>query len=62
VTGHVEDRYLKKALDSGMNQVTCKPLNIEIIKDLLEQLFYFEEYQDYNNVADEDPIEFPKEW
>lgn len=35
VTGHTEQNYVKKAINSGMNQVLSKPLNSDILKKLM---------------------------
>jgi CheY-like chemotaxis protein len=31
VTGHCEKQYIKKALDSGMNQVLSKPIKGKVL-------------------------------
>ena len=35
VTGHSEKQYIKKAINSGMNQVLSKPIKGEILKKLI---------------------------
>jgi CheY-like chemotaxis protein len=32
ITGHTDHQFLIKAIDSGMNQVLSKPVNIEVLK------------------------------
>ena len=43
VTGHTEDEYLKKALDSGMDRVYPKPISVEEFGDLLIELGYIKQ-------------------
>ena len=31
VTGHCEQEYVNKAIQSGMNQVLSKPVNIDVL-------------------------------
>ena len=38
VTGHTEQQYVNKAIDSGMNQVYSKPLNQKLISKVLVTL------------------------
>jgi CheY-like chemotaxis protein len=40
VTGHVDDCAVKKGLACGMNQVVSKPINLEVMRNLLYQTFY----------------------
>ena len=40
VTGQTSKGDVKKCLDSGMNQVSSKPLKADVIKDLLQKLHY----------------------
>ena len=40
VTGHIEPAYVKRSINSGMNQVFSKPVNIELLKKLLTKLGY----------------------
>ena len=35
VTGHTEQSYVDRAINSGMNQVLSKPVNVEILRELL---------------------------
>ena len=35
VTGHLEQSYVKKAFQSGMNQVVSKPISHHILKNIL---------------------------
>ena len=36
ITGHIEEHYIKKASDSGMNNIFSKPIHISTICDLLK--------------------------
>ena len=36
VTGHTEDSYVDKAIQSGMNQVLSKPVQIDLMKNLVD--------------------------
>lgn len=38
VSGHIEPIYVQKAIDSGMNQVLSKPVDVDLLRDLLERL------------------------
>lgn len=38
VTGHTEPNYVKRAIDSGMNQVLSKPINASILKKIMIKL------------------------
>ena len=38
VTGHSEDSYIKKALDSGMNMVLSKPIDIKKFQKIFNSL------------------------
>ena len=40
VTGHVDENNENKGLNSGMNDVATKPLNLEVLRDLLYQTYY----------------------
>jgi CheY-like chemotaxis protein len=40
VTGHSEQMYAKKCLESGMNQVASKPVDAELLTILIEKLGY----------------------
>ena len=40
VTGHTEPSYLNKALDSGMNFVLSKPIEVELLKEIFSSLHY----------------------
>ena len=35
VTGHTEQEYVKRAIESGMNMVYSKPLSLNLLKKLL---------------------------
>ena len=36
VTGHTEQEYVQKALDSGMNTVIRKPIQVDLLKKVFE--------------------------
>ena len=36
LTGHVEHSYIKRSVESGMNQVFSKPIKLKLIKKTLE--------------------------
>lgn len=38
VTGHTEQMYVKKAIDSGMNQVLSKPVNHLRLRSLIDKI------------------------
>jgi len=38
VTGHSEHIYIRKAINSGMNQVLSKPVKASMLRGLLESL------------------------
>jgi CheY-like chemotaxis protein len=38
VTGHTEPEYIKKCLESGMNQVFSKPVDSDKIKKVLKSI------------------------
>ena len=38
VTGHCEKEYVKRAMNSGMNQVLSKPIKGEILRKLINHL------------------------
>ena len=40
VTGHTEESYVKKCLDSGMNQVMSKPVCSKLLLNLLKKTGY----------------------
>ena len=40
ITGHVENEYIDKAIDSGMNKVFSKPLNIKEFGKLMVEMKY----------------------
>ena len=44
VTGHVEDNNVNKGLACGMNQIISKPINFEVMKHLLYQMYYLEKW------------------
>ena len=37
-TGHTEEEYIQKAWRNEMDEVVAKPINLEIIKDILEEI------------------------
>ena len=40
VTGHSEQSYINKAMDSGMDQVLSKPIDVEELRDIFQNLKY----------------------
>ena len=38
-TGHTEQEFIEKAWRSEMNEVLSKPLNLEVIKEILAEVF-----------------------
>ena len=38
VTGHCEDTFIEKAYKCGMNEVSSKPIDHELFRDVLEKL------------------------
>ena len=40
VTGHVEQEFINKAIQSGMNQVLTKPVGSDILANLVSRLGY----------------------
>lgn len=40
LTGHIEQAYVKKSIENGMNQVFSKPVNLKLLKGTLEKLKY----------------------
>lgn len=42
VTGHTEQSYVDKAINSGMNQVLSKPVTSQILQDLVRMLGYYD--------------------
>ena len=38
VTGHIEDSYLIRAIESGMNELSPKPVDNELFEDVLKKL------------------------
>ena len=37
-TGHVEEEYIQKAWQHGMNEVIGKPVGLDIIKQLISEM------------------------
>ena len=37
VTGHTEESYVNKCFESGMNQILSKPVNTQILNNLLKK-------------------------
>jgi YesN/AraC family two-component response regulator len=37
-TGHVEDEYIKKAWRHQIDEVVSKPINIDIVKEILKEI------------------------
>ena len=42
VTGHTEQSYIERAINSGMNQVISKPVDIQVLKVLLKKFGYID--------------------
>ena len=42
-TGHMEESYIKRMIESGMNQVLSKPVQMENLKKTLLKLNYLKE-------------------
>tara|TARA_B110000285_G_scaffold196338_1_gene227245 strand:- start:167 stop:412 length:246 start_codon:yes stop_codon:yes gene_type:complete len=40
VTGHTEPVYVQKALDSGMNMVLEKPIQVDLLKKVFQKLSF----------------------
>ena len=40
VTGHTEQEYINKAIESGMNQVLTKPVMLDILVNTVSRLGY----------------------
>ena len=40
VTGHTEPAYVQKALDSGMNMVLEKPIQVDLLKKVFQKLSF----------------------
>ena len=40
VTGHTEQEYINKAIESGMNQVLTKPVKLDILTNIVLRLGY----------------------
>ena len=40
VTGHCENSYVQRAISSGMNEVSAKPVDLKLIEDVLIKLKY----------------------
>ena len=38
ITGHSEHVYVQKALDSGMNQVLIKPVQVNLLNSIFDEL------------------------
>mmetsp|Transcript_13752 Transcript_13752/g.23449 ORF Transcript_13752/g.23449 Transcript_13752/m.23449 type:complete len:106 (+) Transcript_13752:934-1251(+) len=55
VTGHGEEEYVKRALDSGMNELVCKPAHPNQISQLLKQARQI--HQPAYNIPTEENIE-----
>ena len=42
VTGHTEQAYIERAMNAGMNQVMSKPVDVEVLKVLLQKFGYID--------------------
>ena len=47
ITGHVENEYIDKAIESGMNKVFSKPLNIKEFGQLMVDMRYISSIPDH---------------
>jgi hypothetical protein len=47
VTGHIEECYIRKAKESGMDHVYSKPLAIKLLGNLLQKMRFIDEVADY---------------
>ena len=47
ITGHVENEYLDRAIDSGMNRVFSKPFSIKEFGKLMIELRYIEKIPEH---------------
>ena len=47
ITGHVENEYIDKAIESGMNKVFSKPLNIKEFGQLMVDMRYITSIPDH---------------
>ena len=54
VTGHTEAIYTEKALNSGMNLVLFKPVDGQLLKQLVGQIGFVEEKFDENLQREDD--------
>ena len=43
LTGHAEPAYVRRSLESGMNQVFSKPITLKLLKKTLVKLNYIDE-------------------
>ena len=41
-TGHVEDEYIRKAWAHQMDEVIAKPISVERVEELLEEMVDFD--------------------
>lgn len=46
VTGHTEPHYVKRAIDSGMNQVLSKPINASLLKKIMLKINFGSQIED----------------
>ena len=54
VTGHTEAIYTEKALNSGMNLVLFKPVDAQLLKQLVGQIGFVEEKFDESLQREDD--------
>jgi len=47
ITGHVENEYIDKAIESGMNKVLSKPLHIKEFGQLMVDMRYITSIPDH---------------
>lgn len=47
VTGHIEECYIQKAMESGMDHVYSKPLEIKLLANLLLKMKFIDHVADY---------------
>jgi CheY-like chemotaxis protein len=52
VTGHTENEYIEKALDSGMNEVIFKPCMSEEIFQITDKIGFVKKTKDTMNILE----------
>jgi len=54
VTGHIEEHYIKKAVDSGMDHVFAKPLQINLLANLLFNMKFITHIKEQHKLDKDD--------